>query len=55
MKYLTEQQTEKIPDQPASEEASNVCVYQGLLCLSRPFWCSKFYHPDPNVALMGPS
>ena len=50
---LSEQQTEKTPDQTASEEASTVGVYQDLHCLSRPFWCSKFYHPGPNVALMG--
>ena len=53
-KHLSEQQTEKTPDQTASEEASIVGVFQGLHCLSRPFWCSKFYHPGPNVALMGP-
>ena len=40
-KYLSEQQTEKTPDQTVSVEASTVGVFQGLHCLSRPFWCSK--------------
>ena len=51
---LSEQQTEKTPDQTASEEASTIGVFQGLHFLSRPFWSSKFYHPGPNVALIGP-
>ena len=42
------------PDQTASEEAPTVGVFQGLYCLPRSFWCSKFCHPGPNVALMGP-
>ena len=51
--YLSENQT-KTPDQTASEEASTVGVFHGLYCLSRPLWCTKIYHPGPNVALMGP-
>ena len=36
--YLSENQTEKIPDQTASEEASTEGVFHGLHCLSRPLW-----------------